>query len=144
MALISPRAQFRGLITVPLEFADPSVLMVAQALRQLQARSLRHPIEIASVTANYSMSDIDLIILADATAGDVTISLLSAVGRYGRRVIVKKIDASVNLVIIDPSGTETIDGSSTISLTQRYAMREMLSDNANWQLIGAIGNATAL
>lgn len=144
MALASPRQNYRGFRSVPLEFEDPQSLLLARAIIQMQERLRRHPIEVVAVTAAYTVLDIDLLILADATAGNVTVTLPTAVAREGRRIAVKKTDATVNLVIIDPDGTETIDGSTTISLTQQNALREMVSDGTNWQLISAIGTATAL
>lgn len=144
MALVSPRASFRSLRTVPLEFADEKLVLLAKAIQQAQERLVRHPIEVASVTADYTALDIDQLIKADATTGNVTVTLPTAAGRTGRRIIVKKTDSTNNLVIIDPDGSETIDGSSSISLTQLNASREMMSDGTNWQLISAIGNATAL
>lgn len=144
MALTTPRTAFRDLRRVPLEFADSNLLQLAHAILQLQNRAKRHPIEVRSKTADYTALDVDQLILVDATAGNVTITLPTAVSRRGRRIIVKKTDSSNNLVIIDPDGSETIDGSSSISLTQLNASREMMSDDTNWQLISAIGNATAL
>lgn len=144
MVVTSPRKDFRNFRTVPLEYDDERLVMLAKAVQQVQERVRRHAIEVVAVTANYTMLDIDLLILADAAAGNVTVTLLTAAAREGRRVIVKKTDVSSNLVIIDPAGSETIDGSATLSLTQRYAMREIVSDGTNWHLISAIGNATSL
>lgn len=118
--------------------------LLARAIRQLQERLRRHPIEVVTVTADYTMVDIDSLILMDATAGNRTVTLLTAAGREGRRVIVKKTDSSANLVTIDPAGAEKIDDAATIALTQINASREMMSDGTNWVLISAIGNATAL
>jgi hypothetical protein len=96
------------------------------------------------MTATYSMVDIDSLILMDATDGDRTVFLLTAAGREGRLAEVKKTDSSANTVKIDPTGSETIDGSSSIVLTQKNAMRAMRSDGTNWRLVGAIGNSEAL
>lgn len=140
----SPRQKYRLLRTIPLSFDDPDMLLLAQALEQASERLRRHPVEVVAVTADYTMLDIDLIVKADATGADVTVTLPSAKAREGRRAGVKKTDSSANLVVIDPDGTETIDGSTTISLTQENAYREMVSDGTNWVLTSAIGNATAL
>jgi hypothetical protein len=90
------------------------------------------------------MLDLDSLILAGATSAALSVFLVSAVGREGQVVSVKKTDSSENLVTIDPSTTETIDGSSTIGLSQLNATRVMQSDGTNWRLISALGNATAL
>jgi hypothetical protein len=144
VAVASPRKTFRGLRQVPLEWEDDQLILLARAVQQLQERSRQHPVEVVTVTSSYTVLDPDLLILANASSGDVTVTLQTAAGRERRRVIVKKTDTSSNLVIIDPDGSETIDGSSTISLTQKNAVREMMSDGTNWRLISALGNATAL
>ena len=146
MAVLSPRADFRALAPVPDEWpnAREHRTLLARAIRQLQGLIRRHPVEVVSTATDYTMVDVDSLILVDATVGNRTVTLLTAAGRKGRRVIVKKTDSSANLVIIDPAGAETIDGSSTISLTQLNAARGMMSDGTNWRLISAIGNATAL
>lgn len=144
MAVTSPRTDFRSLRQIPLEWEDEKLILLAKAVQQLQQRSRQHPAEIVTVTANYAILDVDLLVLADATSGDVTVTLQTAAGRERRRIIIKKTDTSANLVIINPAGTETIDGVSSISLTQLNAAREMVSDGTNWHLISALGNAEAL
>ncbi len=146
MVLTSPRASARPMQAVPQEWADPvdHARLTANAVRALQGRSILHPVDVTSTSANYTMTDVDLVILGDATTADITIGLLTAAGRMGRRIIVKKTDASVNLVIIDPAGSETLDGVASLGLSQKNAVREYVSDGANWRLVSALGNATSL
>lgn len=118
--------------------------MLALGERQLQERSLKHPIATRTITANDTMIDTDILVKGNAAGGNITYTLLTAAGREGRRIIVKKIDATDNLVTIDAAGTETLDGALTISLTQKNACREYISDGTNWQLVAAFGNATSL
>lgn len=69
----------------------------------------------------------------NTTAGNVTINLPSAasVGN-GKGFIFKKV-ASANSMIIDPSGSETIDDSSTsITITTIYAVLGIFSNGAEW------------
>tara|TARA_Y100000296_G_C5130860_1_gene235472 strand:+ start:794 stop:1189 length:396 start_codon:yes stop_codon:yes gene_type:complete len=131
---------------MPSELGDTQELLfvITRAIRQLQERARTQPVEVVSMTATYSMVDIDSLILMDATDGDRTVFLLTAAGREGRLAEVKKTDSSANTVKIDPTGSETIDGSSSIVLTQKNAMRAMRSDGTNWRLVGAIGNSEAL
>lgn len=148
MVLASPRADFRPLATAPVDWDNGNeqehLYLLAVAIRQAQTLLRLMPVTVVSVSADYTMVDIDALIKVDATTGGKTVSLLTAAGRAGRRIIVKKTDASANTVTIDPAGSETLDGSSAISLTQQYAVREYMSDGTNWQLIAAIGNATSL
>jgi len=146
MALSSPRKDFRGQPSVPLAWPNPRewLVLVSQAIRVLQENTRKHPVGTTTCSTTYTMIDLDSLILAGATAADLSVFLLTATGRQGQVVSVKKTDASENLVVIDPVGSETIDGSSSISLTQQNAVRTMQSDGTNWRLIGSIGNATAL
>ncbi len=146
MVLASPRNSARPMQSVQQEWADPRdhARMLANATRALQARVILHPVEVVFTSVSYAMTDVDLMIVGDATSADVTITLLTAAGREGRRIIVKKSDASANLVIIDPEAAETLDGVASVGLSQKNAVREYVSDGTNWQLISALGNATAL
>lgn len=83
-------------------------------------------------TVNYSVLDTDEVILADSTAGIVTLSLLTAVGRTGKKITVKRINAGVNDVVIDPNAAETIDGALTKTLAAQYDKVTIISDGANW------------
>jgi len=87
------------------------------------------------VTATGNINPLDDLILADATAGAITLTLESAVGADGRRHTIKKIDASANAVTIDGAGAETIDGALTQSLLAQYDSLTVISDGANWNLL---------
>jgi len=145
MALGSPRADFRGFRQVPEEWPDSREhrILLAKAIQQLQGIVRHHPVQVVSLTASYTMVDIDSLILGDATAGNITVTLLTAAGREGREIYVKKIDSSSFTVTIDAAGSETLDGSTTTVLTQENAVRGYKSDGTNWRLISAVGNATS-
>ena len=90
------------------------------------------PKTIDNTDSPYTVLDTDGLILADATSGAITVNLPTAVGRPGRQVAVKKVDASGNAVTVDGAGSETIDGSLTEVITVQYNSPTMESDNANW------------
>jgi len=146
MTIDSPRKGFRGSTPVPLDWPDQRewLILVSKAIHSLQGNMRKHPVNVVSLSATYTMVDVDSLLLVDASGGDKTVFLLTAAGREGREVFIKKTDSSENLVVIDPKDSETIDSSSTISLTQKDACRGMMSDGTNWRLISAIGNSTAL
>lgn len=87
---------------------------------------------VRAVTATTTLTENDSILTADATTATVTVNLPTAVGITGRRYTIKKVDASVNAVTVDPSGTETIDGAATSALTSQWAGVSLVSDGANW------------
>jgi len=84
---------------------------------------------IKNVNANYTASDGE-IVLVDASGGAVTITLPTP--SASARVRVKKIDASSNVVTVQPSGSETIDGASSHTISQQYETYEYVSDGTNW------------
>ena len=89
---------------------------------------------IVTKTADYTATANDSTILVDASGGAVTISLPTAVGIAGRIYTIKKVSIS-NSVIIDPNGSETIDGSPTKSINSPYDAFTCQSDGANWVII---------
>jgi hypothetical protein len=87
-------------------------------------------------TADYTATPADSIILVNATTGVKTITLPPAAGLKGKLYIIYKIDSSVNNVIIDGNGAETIDGSATKKLYYQYESLIIASDNVNWTVLG--------
>ena len=92
------------------------------------------PRKTESKTADYTITSADDVILVDATSGNVTVTLPTAVGLDGRRYHIKKTTGP-NSVIIDGNGAETIDGSLTAVVTIQYVAITVVSDNANWHII---------
>lgn len=89
-----------------------------------------------SVTTSDTVNGGDHVIFADATGGNVTLTLPAAAN--GNQVLwIKKTDASANLVIIDGSGSETIDGAATLTLPLRYNCVGIISDGTNWGILSA-------
>ncbi len=90
---------------------------------------------VRSETANYTVTTSDRTILADSTAGAITITLPSAVGISGFIITVKKIDATTNNVVITTSASQTIDGGLTQTLNAQYGGITMQSNGSNWYVL---------
>jgi len=91
----------------------------------------------AAKSANYTVltSDRNKVLLVDATAGNITITLpASAAATSGYEVTIKKIDSSTNTVTIDGDASETIDGSSTYVLRNQYDVAVLIADATNWSI----------
>jgi len=83
-------------------------------------------------------ADRDKVILVDATAGNVTITLLAAAtAGDGFMLAVKKTDSGVNTVIIDANSSETIDGSLTLTFSNRNEVAVLISNGTSWSLINS-------
>jgi hypothetical protein len=92
---------------------------------------------IVTKTATYTAQGSDHTIECNNTSGSITINLPDAIGITGRVYVIKKISGAGNNVVIDASGTETIDGSLTNTIVVQYACIMIQSDGANWIIISA-------
>jgi len=90
-------------------------------------------IVVNQITADYTVLPTDDVILVDATAGNVIISLPTAVG-WTKLVRIKKTDNTAYTVAIAPDGSETIDGESSRVIYDQYHSATLISDNANWSI----------
>ncbi len=86
---------------------------------------------VVSVTSTYSITDIDSIILANATSGSVTTTLPDATTVMGKHITVKKTDASANAVTV----AGTIDGAVNYSLSAQNDYISIVSDGTAWHII---------
>lgn len=101
---------------------DPRALQARlyEVLRQFATVANAHDdgyvAAVANVSENYVVQRGDSVILVDASAGAVTISLQAPAEAMHKTISVRKIDASANIVaVVPPSGK--VDGSSTLVLT---------------------------
>lgn len=93
---------------------------------------------IVTKNANYSATTSDETILANASTGNVTITLPTASGNTGKTYIVKKIDSSANSVIIATTSAQTIDGITTRTFTSQYTGAQVQTDGSNWFVLAWI------
>lgn len=88
-----------------------------------------------TVTAAYTITISDRVILCDATVGAFTVSLPASLASIGRQFYIKKIDASSNVVTIDADATEEVDGGLTADLTTQYESVTLVSDGTAWWIL---------
>lgn len=102
-----------------------NVLTVLENQLNRAADGYLYPIK--RVTVSTTMTLNDGIILVDATAGNITITLLPALQWEQKIVTVKKIDSSVNTVTIDADSAELIDGIATKVISTQYTSYDFTS-----------------
>lgn len=90
---------------------------------------------VVTVSSNFTATDLNAVILVDATTGAKTITVPTASSMNGKQLKFKKIDASANVVTISASGSEKIDGASTKSLATQNKYLAIVSDGSNWHII---------
>jgi len=88
---------------------------------------------VATVTVSTTLDVSHEIVLVDATAGNITITLPTAIG-VEKIYKVKKIDSSANTVTIDGNGAETIDGAATQVIYDQNYHLSLVSNQTNWSI----------
>lgn len=88
-------------------------------------------------TSSATLLTTETVVLADASAGAITLTLPPAANVTPRTIyFIKKIDSSLaNLVTIVGNASETIDGSHSITLAQRGEGVVLQTDGTNWQVL---------
>lgn len=110
-----------------------AVLHVSGALK-LQSGISYFSIRTVSLTS--SLNQWDSTILASASLNDISIRLPDATTVFaGTQYNIKKIDASVNQVVVSGSGTQLIDDATTHTLTTQYQSITIQNSGSNWYII---------
>lgn len=86
------------------------------------------------VAVNTLLGEADDVVLVNGGVDGVVVSLPSAVGLLGASLVIKKIDDGAE-VVVNPNGTETVDGYATYVLVNLNQYVEIVSDGTNWQVI---------
>ena len=95
--------------------------------------SRAHSIE--QVSTDYQVDDDDYVILADASNGDIHITLPSASLVKENVYNIKRISSGENKVYIDASNNELIDGQSGVEINTQYATLTVISNGSQWFII---------
>lgn len=81
---------------------------------------------ISAVTANYTATDADYAIIADATAGAITVTLPPPT--KGRELYAKKVDSSANAVTLNGQ----IEGATSKVLSTQWAGVRLFGNGDRW------------
>jgi len=88
-----------------------------------------------TVTTTYDILQTDNLILADAAGGNFDVRLPDPAVTVGRRFTVKRINSGGNKPTVVPFASETIDGASSKTFTNRWDAYTFRSDGTNWHII---------
>lgn len=91
-------------------------------------------LSVLTKTGNYTITSSDDVILADATSNNITITLPTAVGIV-KSFSVKRKDGTGNTLTLNTTSSQTIDGTTSISISTQYQSITVVSDNSNWYII---------
>ena len=118
------------------EYNRQSYNNVLQAIEQQINRAADgYLFPVSAITSSYTINYNDSVILADATAGAITVTLKPANEMTQKRIVIIKTDASVNAVTVDGDSTETINGAATNVLAAQYDKVEIAAYNGAWYIV---------
>ncbi len=86
-------------------------------------------------TTNYTVGSSDTVVFANATSGNVTVTIPAASGLAGYRFYIKRVDGSANTVTVQRSGSDTIDGMTSFTLDQQYTAFAVVSNGSAWYIL---------
>jgi hypothetical protein len=89
---------------------------------------------VATVTTSSSAGDYT-VLLVNATSGQITISLPLASTVTNKIYKIKKIDSSVNTVVIDANASETIDGDLTKEIAFQNTALQLVCNGISWYIV---------
>jgi hypothetical protein len=88
------------------------------------------------ITTNFTVEDAPVIILADCTAGAITVTLPSPGAMEGKVVTIQKIDATANAISIATTfGNVRITASALAKLSTQYGVVDLTAVNIDPQVI---------
>ncbi|WP_426482145.1 hypothetical protein [Chryseobacterium sp. R2ACT005] len=90
---------------------------------------------VKKITANYTVTGFDEIILADTSSSNIELTL-PAPSQKGRKIIIKKTDGSGNTITVHAQSQ--IDAQSDLSISQSYSGVIVLDDGSTYWVIGRI------
>jgi hypothetical protein len=90
----------------------------------------------SSLSANTTLDNTYEVVLGTAGVSGITITLPSAVLNSNVFYYIKKVDSAAGSLTIATTSSQTIDGQSTYTLINQFQYVKVVSDGANWQIIG--------
>lgn len=99
---------------------------------------------VTSIAADTTLATGIQIVAIDATAADVTATLPTAAGLIGQQMKLYKLDASAHNAVVNPAGTETVDGALTHTLTTQWESITIEAISATeWKIISSAVSVTS-
>lgn len=124
-----------GTLTLTLSAQYDTVTLICDGSNWHRLNSSPFDSLTASKTGAYTATQTDSFIPCNATSGAFTVALYPAAGNAGRRITIKKTDATLNQITVDANASETIDGALTRKLSTQYETLTLECDGSNWFVV---------
>lgn len=93
--------------------------------------------DVLSVTSATTLTRRNTKVLADSTSAPFTITMPDPTTCDGVEFLIKRTDGSANNITIGANGSETFEGSASLTLNAQWAYRKLVSDGTNWLITGS-------
>lgn len=90
---------------------------------------------VVTTTSDLTMTGLYDIVLADASASQITITLPPADDFNGVLISVKKVDSTGNAVVVSTQNGDTVDGASSLSIYDQYVTLGVVSNGLDWYIV---------
>ena len=120
---------------VPIAAAQLTEYVGAELLRVQQAFQVPFT---RTVTAAYSPTLADDVILADATGGTITVTLPDPTRAANKDFYVKRLNSGANAVTVVALGGSTIDGAASSSLAAQWQTKRYRSNGTLWYVLSLL------
>jgi hypothetical protein len=128
------RTSTGSFVRLPIGTSAGKVLSVSSSGLPVWSNNLAYAT--STQTTGYNIQATDATIFANATTGNVTITLPLASSVPGYQFNVKRIDSSTTYsASVACSGSDTIDGQSSISFPQQYMSLTVISNGSAWYIL---------
>lgn len=132
----------------PFQFLDSTGGLIASISTTISSfGELIAKTPIRTETTNYSISQgTDSVVLANASSGTQTLTLPSAVAAgAGRSFTIKRLTASgAATITVATTSAQTIDGASTVTLSNQYDAITVVSTGTAWSIIHEVSSSVIL
>lgn len=109
---------------LPRFFDGSKFVQLAMRKRSLKARA-----------SGFVLTQLDDLVQADATAGQVAYTLPAASAMPGELLYVIKTDTTFNTVVLNRAGSDTIDGATTLQLSTYREWVIIISTGTGWTVL---------
>ena len=118
---------------------QPQVLYVYDGSNWLVSHSVDNITSLSSGSP-YSVATTDQVLLITTGSSSFTVDLPTVSGVTGRKILIIKADSGSGSIIIDPNGSDTIEGSTSKTISSQYGKVAVISDGSStWYDLGTGG-----
>lgn len=110
--------------------------VIVPVLRELRLVSNKRFGEVTTITAEYTITELDEVVLADTGSGPYSVYLPPIV-EWIKTVIVKQI--GTDTITVYPNANDsgvTIDDAASLAYAAQYDSYQFVSDGYNWHIVG--------